>query len=235
MPDEDHHTHQHQRASPGNDARRVLITAGPTHEPIDAVRAIVNRSSGRLGVALAGEAAERGHSVTLLLGPTSPHEIHPSVRALRFQTTRDLRELLEQTQHEADVLIMAAAVADYRVENPDTRSKIKRNPAGELTLRLIPSPDLLAACAKRRTPGQVLVGFALEPSDRLIESARAKLDRKGIDAIIANPLETMDAEDINAAWITSPALGGALEHTPGPITKREFAPWLLDRIEQLLQ
>lgn len=209
---------------------RLLITAGPTHEPIDRVRFIGNRSSGRLGIALAEAAAASGWQVTLLLGPTPRTSADSRIRVHRFQTTADLELLLSQHFPDCHVLVMAAAVADYRPRPapPDADGKLKRDPAG-LTLHLDPTPDLLAGCAARRDPSQLLIGFALEPRARMIDSARDKLARKRVDLIVANPLETMDADGIEAA-VVGPA--GPIASTPGPIDKALFAPWLLDVINR---
>lgn len=210
--------------------RQILITAGPTHEPIDAVRFIGNRSSGSLGVALADAAAKRGHNAVILLGPTPISPADTRVRVRRFRTTADLEALLHEEAPRCALLIMAAAVADFRPRPTPgvdpTSGKLRRTDAG-LTITLEPTPDLLANCAARRAPGQVIVGFALEPRERLLESARAKLERKNIDAIVANPLETMDAPTIEAHLIRRNAPDAA---TPGPIDKRLFADWLLDRL-----
>lgn len=211
-------------------AKRILITAGPTHEPIDAVRFIGNRSSGALGVALAAAAAERGHSVTLLLGPTPVGIADTRVNLRRFRTTADLEALLLDESPRCDLLIMAAAVADYRpIPTPGldpATGKLRRTDAG-LTIHLEATPDLLAGCAARRTPGQTIVGFALEPRERLMDSALAKLERKKVDAIVANPLETMDSATIEATLVRR---DGATDSTPGPIDKSRFADWLLDRL-----
>ncbi len=210
----------------------MLITAGPTHEPIDAVRFIGNRSSGRLGVALADKAALRDWRVTLLLGPTSLTPSDSRIQVFRFRTTADLERLLNEHFPAADTLVMAAAVADFRPKpgQPDTpQGKIKRTENG-LTLDLEPTPDLLAACSRMRRPGQTLVGFALEPRERLMESAQSKLTRKGLDMIVANPLETMDAPTIEAS-VFGPA--GLIASTSGVMAKDAFADWLLDRIEAL--
>ena len=213
--------------------RRLLITAGPTHEPIDAVRYIGNRSSGRLGVELADEAAARGWPVTLLLGPTHLAPTDPRVEVLRYRTTSDLADLLAEHQPSCRVLVMAAAVADYRpiVEPGQLKGKFKRSGEG-MVIRLEATEDLLAGCSKRRSEGQLLVGFALEPRERMLESALAKLERKGIDMIVANPLETMEGESIEAVVITT---DGTLRHTDGAIPKRQFGVWLLDAIETALQ
>lgn len=220
------------RGLPRESARRLLITAGPTHEPIDAVRYLGNRSSGRLGVALADAAAARGWQVTLLLGPSplSPGDTRVSLR--RFRSAADLEALLKEEFPGCHTLVMAAAVADYRPASGQATSqtKIKRTD-GKLTLELESTPDLLAACAAVRSAGQRLIGFALEPRDRLLASAQAKLERKSLDAIVANPLETMDSPQIEATLLFRSASRKPAS-TPGPIAKEDFADWLLDRLEE---
>lgn len=211
---------------------RVLITAGPTHEPIDAVRYIANRSSGQMGIALAAEAVRRRWPVTLLLGPT-PHKPpeNSHLRSLRFQTTADLQQLLREHWPSHDVLFMAAAVADYTAEPAQSQQKLKRSDQ-PLTLRLIPTPDLLADLASLTRPDQTTIGFALEPAERLLESALGKLERKRLDAIVANPLETMDAPDITARVILRT---GEIVAAPPRMPKGQFAAWLMDLIEPLVQ
>ncbi len=222
-------------------APRLLITAGPTHEPIDRVRYLGNRSSGRLGIALAEHAADTGWHTTLLLGPTprTPRSpLHSHLHLHRFQTTADLETLLGVHFPLCDCLIMAAAVADYRPKQCQPASadgKLRRENQG-LTLHLEPTPDLLAGCAAARKPGQTLVGFALEPRSRLLASATDKLTRKGLDLIVANPLETMDSDTIEATLLCRAAAPGtppSADATPGPVTKEDFADWLLARIRSV--
>lgn len=227
---------------------RLLITAGPTQEPIDAVRYLGNRSSGRLGVLLADRAAARGWAVTLLLGPTHLLPQEPAVEVVRFRTTTELGELLKEHQPGCRVLVMAAAVADFRPVVPpgQLEGKLKRSEGssplrGERSMiELEPTEDLLAACSARREAGrreggeegiagQLLVGFALEPRERMLESARAKLERKGIDLIVANPLGTMESEMIEAVVLG--ADGSSLQ-TEGAIGKGDFADWLLGIVEE---
>lgn len=261
--------------------RKLLITAGPTYEPIDAVRFIGNRSSGRLGVALADEAARRGWEVTLLLGPVAVTPAEPAVRVSHFRTTADLDALLGTHVPVCDVLVMAAAVADYRPKRATApgvggtagrggidgggtsggsgegggngQSAVNLSPSGgasagsvgaaggggigegkikrgdqPLVLELEPTPDLLAKAAAARRPGQLFVGFALEPRERLQESALSKLERKNLDMVVANPLETMDAPTIEATVFNR---DGTSVQTLGAIDKTEFAGWLLDVIQ----
>lgn len=221
---------------PSDDATpRVLITAGPTYEPIDAVRFIGNRSSGRLGCALADHAAELGWDVTLLLGPNAAVPNDPGVQVIRFLSCQDLENRLRDHLPQCDTLIMAAAVADYRpkADEVDLESK-RRREGGDMSIKLESTPDLLAGCSRQAREDQLLVGFALEPRDRLVESALRKLDRKQIDLIVANPLETMDADSIEALLIGNPDRGLDLRlETPGVITKPDFARWLIEQLTPL--
>ncbi len=210
-------------------ARAMLITAGPTHEPLDTVRYLANRSSGRLGLALATAARDAGWKVTLLLGPTT---LPPpaGVRTLRFESTADLAALLDRHFARCDVLVMAAAVADYRPARVRTTKLPRRG--GGLVLRLEPTPDLVAACAARKRAGQRVIGFALEARERLAQRALDKRRRKGLDAIVANPLETLGSPRIRAVVYTA---RGTAEHPPGGrqrgLTKTVFAAWLVRWIE----
>lgn len=213
-------------ASPAN-APRLLITAGPTWEPIDAVRYLTNRSSGRMGLALAQSSIRRAWPTTLLLGPTPlppPHTSHCSIR--RFQTTAQLKALLVEHWPSHDVLLMAAAVADYRPVDVEPTQKRPRDGHG-WHLDLEPTPDLLVDLAQTSRPDQTLIGFALEPADQLIESARRKLEQKHLDAIVANDLTTMESDTITATLL----LRDGRTLSPGrELEKLEFANWLLDEL-----
>ncbi len=224
------------RVAAKRDAERpvMLITAGPTHEPIDAVRFIGNRSSGKLGAAVAAAAAEAGWRVLLLLGPVKiePPK-HRLIATHRFMTTADLEKLLGKHQADADALIMAAAVADFRPGAVAKGGKLRRTAKG-LTLKLEPTPDLLAGCAKARARKhlqQVLVGFALEKREELEASAKGKLVRKGVDAVVANELETMEADTIRAKVFIA---DGSTEAPKGRLSKVEFAHWLVELTEALV-
>ncbi len=211
---------------PPTPPRRILITAGPTHEPIDEVRFIGNRSSGRLGTSLAAEAASRGWDVVLLLGPATVQPPAGIGQVHHFLTTDDLRWLLAVQAPRADVIVMAAAVADFRPAGGGKPGKTRRG--GPLTLVLEPTPDLLAELGARRRSDQCLIGFALEPAPTMVENAADKLRRKKADFIMANPLETMDSPAIEGVLIGA---DGIHEQTPGKMDKPEFARWLMDRIE----
>ena len=208
----------------------MLITAGPTHEPIDAVRYLANRSSGRMGIALAEAAVTHPHTVTLLLGPTHIQPPNSSqIHTIRFQTTADLQALLAEHWANHDVLIMAAAVADFRPARVDLTVKKRREERG-LRLDLEATPDLLAEVAASRRPEQTIIGFALEPQTQLLASAWEKLQRKGADAIIANPLRTIDSETVSAVVVLRT---GQTMRPPADCSKREFADWLLRRLPEI--
>lgn len=212
---------------------RFLISAGPCHEPLDRVRFLGNRSSGRLGIAVADTACRMGGDVTLLLGPTC---LVPRVRAVdlkRFETTADLENLLFATFDMCDVLVMAAAVADFRpTTSIDTLTKIERS-SSRITIDLEPTPDLVAGCARRKRPDQTIVAFALEPADRLRERAVRKLERKQVDLIVANPLETMDSDTVSATLF---GRAGSLHEqgtvAPADMPKSAFASWLIEHVIQ---
>lgn len=194
----------------------ILITAGPTREPIDQVRFLSNRSSGLMGIAIAEAAIAAGHEVTLLLGPVGQVRLHEEILLQRFESSLDLQQLLEQHWPAHDLLIMAAAVADYRpTEWHD--GKIERGKA--MMLHLVPTPDLVKQAAQQRHEHQHIVAFALEEPGVLLDRAREKMKRKGVDAIIANPLATMDALDIAATWLTADGAQLSLD----PMDKPAFA------------
>jgi phosphopantothenoylcysteine decarboxylase/phosphopantothenate--cysteine ligase len=175
------------------EGRRVVVAAGPTHEPVDAVRFLGNRSSGKMGFATAATAAARGARVTLIAGPGTPPTPAGVERRIDVETTADLQAALEGASADADVVVMAAAVADFRPASPATGKLSRRNGAGVApTLALAANPDLLATLARSRNGGRApfLVGFAAETAGgdhaALLERAAAKLAEKGCEAIVAN-------------------------------------------------
>lgn len=171
------------------DGLNVLVTAGGTREPIDSVRFVGNRSSGRMGVALADEAAALGANVTLI-SANAVVAAGPAVRTVEVGTAAELQAACAAEFAAADVLLMAAAVADFRPAAADT--KLKKNGRTTLTLELEATPDVLSALAAARRGGQTIVGFAAEHGDGAVEYGRDKLARKGLDAIVVNDIARAD-------------------------------------------
>jgi len=206
--------------------KRVLITSGPTHEPIDPVRFIANRSSGKMGRALALEALARGAHVTVVTGPAEIGMPY-GVEVVSVQTASEMADAVLARAAGADIVIAAAAVADYRVENP-APDKHKRH--GEaLCLTLVENVDIIAQVGVAKRDGQTIVAFAAETED-LIENARAKLTKKHVDLIVANQIGAADsgfgADTLRAAFI---APDRATEDL-GLLDKDELAGRILDRI-----
>lgn len=165
----------------------VLITAGPTREPVDPVRFLGNRSSGKMGYALAEAAQRRGARVVLVSGPVAL-EAPAGVELVRVETAEQMRSAVVSRATEAGIVIAAAAVADFRVRKV-AEQKIKRN--GAISLELEPTADILQELSAKRRPEQVLVGFAAETKDA-VENGRAKLNRKNLDAIVINDVSRTD-------------------------------------------
>jgi phosphopantothenoylcysteine decarboxylase/phosphopantothenate--cysteine ligase len=187
------------------DGLRVLVTAGGTREPIDSVRYVGNRSSGRMGFALAAEAKRRGANVTVVAANVSLPRA-AGIEYVDVQTAADLAEACSARFDACDVLIMAAAVADYRPQAAHT-GKLKKDQTGEeLNLRLVRTTDVLSTLSARRRPGQTLVGFAAEHGDGALAYGRDKLERKKLDAVIVNDVSGsgigFDATD-NEVWIVT--------------------------------
>jgi len=208
--------------------RRVVVTAGPTHEPIDPVRFVGNRSSGKMGVAIANEALARGAAVVLVLGPGT---VSPPAAAdvIRVETAEEMRTAV-LAHADADAIVMAAAVADFRPKVAADRKLKKDQGVPELVFE--PTPDILREVAASRRPGQVVVGFAAETED--IEAAgRAKLADKGLDLLVANAVgrpATGFGAETNDAAILSEAGGDVALRT---WTKPELAAALWDRVAAL--
>jgi phosphopantothenoylcysteine decarboxylase/phosphopantothenate--cysteine ligase len=205
----------------------VLVTAGGTREPIDPVRYIGNRSSGRMGIALAAAAARRGADVTLIAANVSLPE-PPGVRRVDVETTAELSRAAEAEFPTAHVLLMAAAPADFSPREV-AGDKLKRQ--GELDVRLEPTEDVLASLAASRTAGQTTVGFAAEQGSD-VERAREKLTRKGLDLIVlndvSNPEIGFDSPD-NAVTLIDPGGETGLPLAP----KDTIAEQILDRVDAL--
>ncbi len=170
---------------PEINGKKVLITAGPTHEPIDPVRFISNHSSGKMGIAIAEAALMAGAEVTLICGPSHIQSSN-GVRRINVQSAQNMYDAVVAEQADHDVLILSAAVADYRPRTV-ADNKIKKQ-STELTIELEPTPDILASLGKMKRADQLLVGFALETENEL-ENAKGKLSRKNCDLIVLNSLQ----------------------------------------------
>jgi phosphopantothenoylcysteine decarboxylase/phosphopantothenate--cysteine ligase len=211
------------------DGLRVLISAGGTREPIDPVRFIGNRSSGRMGLALAERAARRGGEVTLVAANVS-RPAPPGVRRVDVETAAELADALAREFDSADVLVMAAAPADFRPKRA-AGEKIHREGRGGFELDLQATEDILAALSTRRREGQTIVGFAAETGAGL-DRAREKLSRKGADAIVLNDVSRSDVgfeSGVNEVVIVE--RGG--EHHVPLASKEAVADAILDRVEAL--
>ena len=212
------------------DGLRVLVTAGGTREPLDSVRYIGNRSSGRMGFALASEAARRGARVTVVAANVSLPRA-AGIDYVDVETAAQLRERTLERFDQCDLLLMAAAVADFRPEDPHD-GKIGKQGRIDLELRLVPTPDVLSELAERRRPGQTLVGFAAEHGPEGAERARGKLARKALDAIVLNDISRADIgfdTEENEVTIVSPAGERRVDFAG----KAEVAAAILDFVQEL--
>ncbi len=183
---------------------RVVVSAGGTREPIDAVRVIANRSSGKQGYAIAAEASARGAAVTLVSTVDLPQPTGVVVE--RVETAAEMQSAVERLAADADVVVMAAAVADFRPKAPADGKLKKRDGVPEIILE--PTPDILAGLGARKRPGQVLVGFAAETSD-LVDHAQEKLRAKRLDFVVANDVSAPGVgfgHDTNAVTIVRPGV-----------------------------
>jgi len=212
------------------DGLRVLVTAGGTREPIDSVRYVGNRSSGRMGFAVAEEAVARGAEVTVIAANVSL----PRSDAVRYedvQTAAELEQAARRLFPAADVLVMAAAVADFRP--PAARDeKLAKAGRDALELRLEPTTDVLAALAAERREGQTLVGFAAEHGEGGVERAREKLARKGLDAVVVNDISRADIGfDAGENEVTIVTEGGEKHLAKAP--KSAIAHAIVELIEEL--
>ena len=212
--------------------KRILVTAGPTREAIDPVRYIGNRSSGRMGFAIAEEAAARGARVELVTGPVELTTDRPGIVRTDVESAADMAQACKERAPEADIVIMSAAVADHRPAAP-AGSKIKKD-EGHLELVLERTEDILAWIGKRRRPGQVIAGFALETEEGL-ESARGKLERKVLDLVLLKSLQDEGAGFGHATnKVTLVTRDKDPERLP-LLPKAEVARRILDAIERRLK
>lgn len=167
--------------------KKIVITAGPTYEKIDPVRFIGNYSSGKMGFALAEACARQGAEVTLIAGPVALATPHPSIQRIDVESAEEMYRAAMDVFPAFDAAILCAAVADYRPEN-QAKEKIKRETEGEMTLRLLPNPDIAASLGRIKRKDQRLVGFALETNDEAAHAA-GKLKKKNLDFIVINSLK----------------------------------------------
>ena len=209
----------------------VLVTAGPTQEKIDPVRYITNRSSGKMGYAIARAAQMRGARVTLVSGPTQL-QTPQGVEKVDIVSTQDLYQAMMVHAPQADIVIQAAAPADF---TPDTvaEQKIKKQGDGMLTLSFRQTPDVAAAVGKNKRPGQVLIGFAAETND-VMKNAGAKLKKKNLDMIVANDVTAPGAGfDVDTNIVTF--VTAEKKETLPCLPKTQVADELLDRALKLMQ
>ncbi len=209
---------------------RIMVTAGPTLEPIDPVRYITNRSSGKMGYAIAKAAAMRGAEVYLISGPTNL-KAPLGLTLIRVNTAVEMRNAVFEHHAIMDVIIKAAAVADYR-PSVSSDQKIKKS-EGDISIKLIKNPDILSELGKARSkPGQILAGFAAE-TENVLMNAKEKLVRKNLDMIVVNDVTCKDAGfDVDTNRISFIFKDGSKEDLP-LMTKNELADQVLDRIKRI--
>jgi len=212
--------------APGLRGQRVVVTAGPTREAVDAVRVLTNRSSGRMGFALAAAAWRRGADVTLIAGPAAVAP-PPGPRLVAVESAADMAAAVAAHLPGASALLMSAAVADFRPAAP-AAGKIKKT-AMPGSISLEPAPDVLVSTRGLRAPGCFVVGFALEAEDG-IANARDKLERKALDLVVLNPAREPGAGfDVDTNRVTLLDARGAVEALP-LMSKHEVAEVILDRV-----
>ena len=215
------------------EGKRVLVTAGPTREAIDPVRYVGNRSSGRMGFALAAAAWRRGAEVRVVSGPVALEDPH-GVEVLRVETAQEMFDEVSEGLPEADVSIFASAVADFRPADP-SESKLKRADVGpELALSLTENPDVAGGTRERRKTGSIVVGFALETRP-LLENGQKKLETKDFDLLVANDATEEGAGfEVHTNRVTLLTPGKPNEELP-LLSKDQVAEIILDRVTSLLE
>jgi phosphopantothenoylcysteine decarboxylase/phosphopantothenate--cysteine ligase len=212
--------------------RRVLVTSGPTREAVDPVRFVGNRSSGKMGRALAEAAWRRGAEVTVVSGPVAvPAPVGAEV--VSVESAREMLDAVRARIGAADLVLFAAAVADFRPDDPAS-SKVKREGRSELGVTLVPNPDIAVETRSARKEGAVVVGFALE-TEGLVENARKKMAAKGFDLVVANPANEAGAGfEADTNRVTLIGSDGTTEALP-TLDKDEVAETVLDRVEALVR
>ena len=212
---------------------KALVTAGPTYEPIDPVRFIGNHSSGKMGFAIAGELAKSGATVTLVAGPVSLSDPPGIDTRVNVVTALEMQAACMDRFQEQDVVVMCAAVADFRPENA-AESKIKKD-IGELNIALVRNPDILAGMGARKSDRQLLIGFALETTDGL-EAAKEKLKKKNLDLVVLNSLQDTGAgfgHDTNQVTLIGPHDAKRLPLLSKSDTAQHLVDYIRDRWQNL--
>lgn len=215
------------------DGLKLLVTAGGTREPIDSVRFVGNRSSGKMGFAIADAAAARGATVTVIAANVALAR-NPAVEYIDVSTAAELEAAVRGEFVQCDALVMAAAVADFTPADPD-KGKIKKAGRKRMKVKLVATNDILAGLRELRTEGQVVVGFAAEAGEALLGEAQRKLEQKGLDMIVANDISDASIgfeSDGNEVTLLTP--GADPEHPPRA-SKQEIAALIVERVEQLVR
>ncbi|HEV7918294.1 MAG TPA: bifunctional phosphopantothenoylcysteine decarboxylase/phosphopantothenate--cysteine ligase CoaBC [Solirubrobacterales bacterium] len=213
------------------DGLKVLISAGGTREPIDSVRFVGNRSSGRMGFAVAEAASARGAEVTVVAANVSLPR-NPGIEYVDVQTAAELEAAVRERFIDADVLVMSAAVADFRPSNPSD-GKIKKRGRDGMTVELEATDDVLAGLSDLRRAGQVIVGFAAEAGPQLIDEARGKLERKDLDLVVANDISNPEIGfEVDTNEVTIVGREGFIEQPPRG-SKTEVAHAIVECVETL--
>ena len=214
------------------EGKRVVVTAGPTVEPIDAVRFISNPSTGKMGFAIAEAAVERGAEVALVTGPVSLADV-PGAKVVRVGTACEMKTAVDEAFPSADIAIFSAAVSDFRPRTVSDR-KLKKGADDEALahIELVENPDILASCGATKREGQVVVGFAAETND-VIGNARSKLSRKKADFIVANDVSSGRGFGTDSDEVAFVSASGE-EHLP-EMGKRELADRILDKALEFLK
>ncbi len=211
--------------------KKILVTAGPTREALDPIRFITNRSSGKMGYAVAEASSSRGADVTLISGPSALPDPR-DVTLVKVESAIQMRDAVLKRAPQADVVIMAAAVSDYRPQNISPQ-KIKKG-KGQMTLVLERNPDILAELGQNKPDGQILVGFSME-TENVLDNALEKLQKKNLDLIVANDVSQPGAgfgTDTNIVWLIDSS--GHKRKLP-LMSKRDVADAILDEVKSFLQ
>jgi phosphopantothenoylcysteine decarboxylase/phosphopantothenate--cysteine ligase len=215
------------------DGLKLLVSAGGTREPIDEVRFVGNRSSGKMGFAIAEQAAARGAEVTVVAANVALDR-NPDITYINVSTAAELEQAIREHFPASDALVMSAAVADFTPATPKA-GKIKKAGRKKMKVKLVSTNDVLAGLKDIRREGQIVVGFAAEAGEALLPEAQRKLEAKGLDMIVANDIaDPTIGFEVDANQVTLITKGGEPEHPPRG-TKAQIASAILDRVETLLR